>query len=242
MRIRTIKPEFWMHEGLAKCSEFARLLAIALLNWSDDEGYFMANPILIRGQVFPFLDDSKIIPRSLQDLSFVGWIRLGKDNQGRDVGFVINFSKHQRVDKPKPSSIKGCATFQDPSKNDPRSIRDESKEEGKGMERNGTGKGRDSFARSGTSSDSMQISWNASGGFTGIESKDITGWQDAFPAIDIHRQTAAANQWLLANPRKAKKSNYRRFLTSWFSRGQDRGGDVSSLPAKNSNPLAPGSW
>ena len=142
MRIRTIKPEFWMHEGLCKCSEFTRLLAIALLNWSDDEGYFMANPILIRGQVFPFLDDSKIIPRSLQDLSREGWIQLGKDNQGRDVGKVLNFSKHQRVDKPKPSEIKGCSTFQDASKIDPRLIQDASKEEWKGMEGNGKEKER----------------------------------------------------------------------------------------------------
>ena len=123
-----------MHEGLASCSEFARLLAIALLNWSDDEGYFMANPILIRGQVFPFLDDSKIIPRSLQDLSRVGWIQLGKDDQGRDVGMVKNFAKHQRVDKPKPSSIKGNFRIQDQSKINPRSIQDQSKEEGNGME------------------------------------------------------------------------------------------------------------
>jgi hypothetical protein len=134
MRIRTIKPEFWMHEGLCKCSEFSRLLAIALLNWSDDEGYFMANPILIRGQVFPFEDDSKKVPRSLQELSSVGWIRVGKDDQNRDVGMVINFSKHQRVDKPKPSSIKACSTFQDESKNDPRPIQDASKEERKGKE------------------------------------------------------------------------------------------------------------
>ena len=140
MRIRTIKPEFWMHEGIASCSEFARLLAIALLNWSDDEGYFMANPILIRGQVFPFLDDSKIIPRSLQDLSRVGWICLGKDDQGRDVGMVKNFTKHQRVDKPKPSSIKANFQFQDASKIDPRLIQDASKEEGNGMEGNGKGK------------------------------------------------------------------------------------------------------
>lgn len=137
MRIRTIKPEFWMHEGLCKCSEFTRLLAIALLNWSDDEGYFMANPVLIRGQVFPFLDDSKIIPRSLQDLSSVGWIRLGKDDQGRSVGMVLNFAKHQRVDKPKPSSIKASSTFQDASKTHPRIIQDDSKEEGNGKEWNG---------------------------------------------------------------------------------------------------------
>jgi hypothetical protein len=134
MRIRTIKPEFWMHEGLCKCSEFSRLLAVALLNWSDDEGYFMANPILIRGQVFPFEDDSKKVPRSLQELSSVGWIRIGNDDQGRSVGMVINFAKHQRVDKPKPSTIKASSVFQDASKNDLGRIQDASKEEGKGME------------------------------------------------------------------------------------------------------------
>jgi len=142
MRIRTIKPEFWMHEGLCKCPEFTRLLAIALLNWADDEGYFMANPVLIRGQVFPFMDESKMIPRSLQDLSRVGWIELGTDEQGRDVGRIINFAKHQRVDKPKPSSIKENFTFQDDSKNDPRNVQEASKEEGKGKEEEGKGKER----------------------------------------------------------------------------------------------------
>lgn len=125
-----------MHEGLCRCTDFTRLLAIALLNWSDDEGYFMANPILIRGQVFPFLDDSKIIPRSLQDLSRVGWIELGIDDQGRDVGMIKNFAKHQRVDKPKASSIKGNFQFRDESKIDLRRIQDASKEEGKGREGN----------------------------------------------------------------------------------------------------------
>lgn len=137
MRIRTIKPEFWLHEGLAKCSEFARLLAIALLNWADDEGYFMANPILIRGQVFPFDDDSTKVRRSLDELSSVGWIRLGIDDQGRSVGIVINFEKHQRVDRAKPSAIKGNISFDDHSTINRRSIDDQSTEEGKGMEGKG---------------------------------------------------------------------------------------------------------
>lgn len=136
MRIRTIKPEFWLHEGLAGTSEFTRLLAIALLNWSDDEGYFMANPILIKGQLFPFQDDSKMIPRCLQDLSRVGWIELGKDTQGRDVGRVVNFSKHQRVDKPRPSEIKASSKFLESSKNVPGAIQDASKEERKGKDEN----------------------------------------------------------------------------------------------------------
>jgi len=139
MRIRTIKPEFWMHEGLCSKSDFTRLLAIALLNWADDEGYFMANPVLIRGQVFPFLDDSKTIPRSLSELSAVGWIELGKDDEGRAVGRIINFAKHQRVDKPKSSTIKDKANFQEESKNHPGIIRDSSKEEGKGREEEGNG-------------------------------------------------------------------------------------------------------
>jgi hypothetical protein len=141
MRIRTIKPEFWMHEGLCSKSDFTRLLAIALLNWADDEGYFMANPVLIRGQVFPFLDDSKIIPRSLLELSSVGWIELGKDDEGRDVGKIINFAKHQRVDKPKRSTIKDKARFQDASKNNLGLFQEASKEEGKGREEEGKRKG-----------------------------------------------------------------------------------------------------
>lgn len=141
MRIRTIKPEFWMHEGLCALPEFTRLLALALLNWADDEGYFMANPAILRGSLFPFLDDSKKIPRSLSELTCVGWIDLGKDSQGRDVGRVRNFSKHQRVDKPKPSEIKASSTFQEASKNTPRGVQDVSKEEGNGKEEEGNKEG-----------------------------------------------------------------------------------------------------
>lgn len=134
MRIRTIKPDFWLHEGLCNCAEFTRLLAIALLNWADDEGYFMANPILIRGQVFPFLDDSKKIPGGLVELSRVGYIELGTDSQNRAVGKVVNFTKHQRVDKPKPSEIKASSDFKEGSKKVPGIIQDQSKEEWKGRE------------------------------------------------------------------------------------------------------------
>lgn len=141
MRIRTIKPEFWIHQGLCMSSEFTRLLAIALLNWADDEGYFMAHPMILKGNLFPFLDDSKIIPRSLQDLSKVGWIELQEDTQGRPIGRILNFLKHQRVDKGKLSAIKQLWSIQDESRIIPRSIVDASREEGKGMEEEGKGKG-----------------------------------------------------------------------------------------------------
>ena len=140
MRIRTIKPEFWIHEGMCQCSEFTRLLAIALLNWADDEGYFMAHPMILKGNLFPFLDDSTKIPRSLQDLSRIGWVEIQEDSQMRPIGRVLNFLKHQRVDKGKRSLIKDLWPIQDESKIDPRNVEDASKEEGKGIGKEEEGK------------------------------------------------------------------------------------------------------
>lgn len=151
-----------MHEKLAEKSEFTRLLAIAILNWADDEGYFMANPTLIKGQLFPFLDDSKIIPRSIQDLSSVGWIEVSEDGEGRLIGRVTNFAKHQRVDKPKPSIIKPLWGFQDASKTHPRFIQDASKEEGKGKEGNRNGTGKDHSCPQADADDLLETIWKLS--------------------------------------------------------------------------------
>ncbi len=85
----------------------------------------------------PFEEDSTKIPRMLDELSRVGWVRLGKDDQERSVGEIVKFRKHQRVDRPKCSEIKGLARFDEPSTKSPRTIDEQSTEEGKGMERNG---------------------------------------------------------------------------------------------------------
>ena len=142
MRIRTIKPEFWTSETISPLSPEAKLLAIGLLNYSDDEGYFWSNCLLIRAALFPFLDESKTILGWLQDLSRAGYIRLGKRSDDcREVGQVINFKLHQRIDKPKPSIIKQNVKFLDESKTHPLAILDESQLEGKGREGNREGSG-----------------------------------------------------------------------------------------------------
>lgn len=147
MRIRTVKPEFWTDEQMSMRSDFSRLLAIALLNYSDDDGYFLANPILIRGACFPFLDDSKKIPRGIQELSEIGFLEVGFLDDGRKVGKIVNFRKHQRIDKPQLSKLKEKSQFQEPSKNDLGTFQEPSKTilggNGKGMEvEQGKGKGR----------------------------------------------------------------------------------------------------
>ena len=60
MRIRSLKPEFWKSESMSAIDSFSRLTAIALLNASDDYGYFPANPTILRGDIFPFEDVEKV--------------------------------------------------------------------------------------------------------------------------------------------------------------------------------------
>ena len=46
---RTIKPEFWSHLVMARLDAPTQLVALALLNYADDGGYFYAKPVLVAG-------------------------------------------------------------------------------------------------------------------------------------------------------------------------------------------------
>ena len=64
------------------------------------------------------------------------------------------------------------------------------------------------------------------GQWDGIEVKDARGWELAYPALDIETELFKAAEWVKANPAN-RKSNWRRFLTNWFSRAQERAPRVS---------------
>ena len=141
-RIRTIKPEMAQNEDLAECSCWAQLLAVRILNHSDDEGYFKANPALVQSNCFPLIDDESLsIRRILDELSSAGYIELFTGADSKKYGFVVTFSKHQRVDRLRLSTIKELRTIDDESTN-PRRILDSGREgngrEWKGRERKGT--------------------------------------------------------------------------------------------------------
>jgi uncharacterized protein YdaU (DUF1376 family) len=69
------------------------------------------------------------------------------------------------------------------------------------------------------------ITWTAADGFSNITDYDRASWRKAYPACNIDRQLAAAHEWLLSNPQKAVKRAWRRFVTNWLQRSQERGGD-----------------
>lgn len=50
-------------------------------------------------------------------------------------------------------------------------------------------------------------------------------WAGLYPAVDVIQQLRQMRAWLIANPRKKKtKSGINRFIVTWLSKEQDRGG------------------
>jgi hypothetical protein len=111
MRIRTIKPDFWGHPVMSKQSESARLLALGLLNLADDEGYFYADPKLVRNAIRPMDDDSRITTVALRELSEIGYICVKTHPTHGEVGYIVNFLAHQVINKPKSSIIKALYNY-----------------------------------------------------------------------------------------------------------------------------------
>jgi len=111
-----------------------QLLAIALLNYADDDGLFYADPDLIRGAIAPRKASSEI-HGLISDLSLQGYLILGKHKTHGLIGKIVAFADHQVINRPKPSKIKDLWQ----SLIDHGLISDPSLLEGKGRE----GKGKD---------------------------------------------------------------------------------------------------
>lgn len=63
------------------------------------------------------------------------------------------------------------------------------------------------------------------GDMVSITEADVAEWSEAFPAVNVRQQLAAMRSWLNANPQNRKTSKgMKRFVVSWLSRDQDRGG------------------
>lgn len=104
-RIRTVKPEFWQHPIMGRLDPRVQLLALALLNHADDHGYFHADPAIVRGTCCPFREDLARISEDLARLSEVGWIEVASHQNQGDIGLIVNWTKHQKVDHPSASKI-----------------------------------------------------------------------------------------------------------------------------------------
>lgn len=122
-RIRSIKPEFWTSETIARLDLLDRLLFIGLWNYADDEGRGKDNPALVRATVFP-LDESVTLQRvheGLRSLQSAGLI-VRYMHDGKNVLAITNWLEHQRVSHPTPSKFPAPDQAQEYVENPPEDL------------------------------------------------------------------------------------------------------------------------
>ena len=98
-RIRTIKPEFWEDEKLAKLPVHIRLLFIGTWNFADDNGTLLANPILMKSHIFPYEDiDISTISDWIDTLVENGML-IRTTYDGKDYLVIRKFLVHQKINR-----------------------------------------------------------------------------------------------------------------------------------------------
>lgn len=112
-RIRTVKPEHWSDKGLSLISNDAHLLWIGTWNFSDDEGVFENDPLLLKSQVFPRKESitPKHIVKWLNELINVGFVIPFKYDE-TEYFITRTFTAHQKIDRPTPSKIPDNILFE----------------------------------------------------------------------------------------------------------------------------------
>ena len=225
-RTRSLKPSFFKNEHLAECEPMARLLFAGLWTLADSQGRLECRPLRIKAELFPY-DNCDIVALlgQLEARGFVIAYRVGDQNYIQ----IPKFTEHQRCHpSERPEGIPAADTGEivkfhgepgkiiancafNPSTFNPSTF-------------NPLSAPTKPATRS-RSKPADPLRWSAESGWEGITDADHADWSRAYPAADLPVEFAKAHEWLKTNPKKAQKSNWRRWLTTvWLSKCQDRGG------------------
>jgi len=98
-RIRTIKPEFWEDEKLAKLPVHARLLFIGTWNFADDNGALLANPVLMKSHIFPYEDIGIPTISEWIDMLVENGMLIRTTYNGKDYLVIRKFLIHQKINR-----------------------------------------------------------------------------------------------------------------------------------------------
>lgn len=105
MRIRTIKPEFWMSESVGRLTRDARLFFIGLWSLCDDSGKTRASSRFLASLLAPYDDDApNLVLGWLDELVKEDMVILYDANGSRYLQ-VRNWALHQKIDKPSQSKL-----------------------------------------------------------------------------------------------------------------------------------------
>jgi hypothetical protein len=226
-------------------SEGAENLFYRINTCADDYGRYYAEPAILKGQVYTLRKISlKEIVKRMDEIWQIKLIELYQAN-GEKYLQINEFEKHQifKADRPKKKEYPAPNEF---------IMR---KLGGNGFQSAPTGIQMDtngSLSKDKLSKDKIRelsiaqrnqmdsavpphrrIKLNlVSRIWEGILDEDRKLWAEAYPACDIEQELKKMIAWAVANPQKAKKSNYAKFITNWLKREQDSGGTKQSFGKK----------
>lgn len=233
-RIRTVKPDFWRDEDLSKVSAEAALLAIGLLNHADDEGYFNANPKLIESDVFPLRELSGSVTVLIEELRGIGYVKVFSGSDGKRYGHVVNFEKHQVINKKNASKIKGLCLV-------PEECGSPTVVLPVGMERKGREKEgkRDSAEPQSDSTPAIVSVPLVDKTEYGVTQAEIDEWSQAYPAVNVVQQLREMRAWSLANTAQRKtRRGFHAFVVRWLAKEQDKSGGRPATFAQQAADVA----
>lgn len=129
MRIRTVKPEFWRSDDIARLPREIRLLFIGLWSYVDDNGVGIDDYRQVTADLFPLDDDiadtREFVREGLATLSRASLI-VRYEVAGKSYLHVPTWERHQKIDKPgkprypRPDAVTSGDAPKDDCSRDPR--------------------------------------------------------------------------------------------------------------------------
>jgi hypothetical protein len=254
-RTRSIKPSFFKNEFLAECEPMARLLFVGLWTLADSQGRMEFRPLRIKAELFPY--ENCDILGLLKQLADKGFVRAYESGDMK-VLEIPTFGQHQRChpderDEGLPAPDEDGTTIVFPERN--------AKPGNPTMEPGNPPASCALYPSSFNPSTSNPLDapstpqtrrrskpadplrWSAESGWEGITDADRAEWSQAYPAADLPVELQKAHLWLIANPKKARKSNWRKWVTTvWLSKCQDRGGTHREPGKRPDDKPPPKAW
>lgn len=218
---RIIKESICRSEEIDSLSWFEEVLFYRLIVVCDDYGRYDGRAKIIKGSCFPLKDiTEKDIDKALGKLSAVGLLRV-YESQGRPYLQLVTWADHQRIRNQKskyPGYTEDCTllTFdgngqQMRRKSEPVSDKDVIRE------------------KNTTDAESEEppvitLALNTGEEYP-ITQSYIEELSALYPAVDVMQELRSMKGWCDSNPRKRKTiSGIKRFINSWISKVQNRGG------------------
>lgn len=215
MRIRSIKPEFYKHDGLASLPPLTRLLFTGLWCMADCEGRMEDRPKRIKAEVLPY--DDCDVEKMLDDLAKSEFITRYEVKSDKFL-CIPSFRRHQRINGkeavgesrfPAPTGSKVATKGKRRGNNGETPEQQPESLEGKGRE----GKGDD-----GDWLQSLQLN-------------------DAYRHLNVAAEAGKARAWIGTKPRRKFT---RAFFLNWLNRASSSEREIILVPtAPDQSRLGP---